>query len=130
MDSTERKMTEAVQPLVHQMFRDMGFWAPEIFNERLAAFIGEVVHVCARTASEGEGDSPDDSPEETETPEAQRRRAREAVLLKVFDQADIVLNPDGYLVLSNTDTDPEGTGTVCIDLTPKEFEACKGVCWK
>jgi len=120
MDSIERKMVEAVQPLVRGMSRDMGFWAPEIFPERLAAFIGEVIHVCARTASEGEPDSP----EETETPEAQRRRAREAVLRKILGQSDVVVLGPGRIEFSDYGAEQD---FITVDLTYEEMEAVKGL---
>lgn len=52
VDVMYRRMAEAVIPLSQKAFRDSVFWAPEIFNERWAEKIAEMIWACAEVAVE------------------------------------------------------------------------------
>lgn len=46
-----------------------------------------------------------------------------SVLRKLVTETGVGLNHGGYLVVTDPDPDPMGTGTICISLTPDEFNA-------
>lgn len=43
-------MAKAVKPSMDRLFNDMGYWAPEVFNDRLIEKIGDMVWICAQVA--------------------------------------------------------------------------------
>jgi hypothetical protein len=49
-DAMFSTMAKACKPSMDRLFRDIGFWAPELFNERLIEKIGDMVFICAQVA--------------------------------------------------------------------------------
>jgi hypothetical protein len=48
------RMKDEVTPMAHKAFRDSVFWAPEIWNERWAEELAEMVWACASVATRKE----------------------------------------------------------------------------
>jgi predicted enzyme related to lactoylglutathione lyase len=47
------------------------------------------------------------------------------LLRKLLHEADVIVNDGGYLVLEDSNGDPMGMMTKCVDLSDEEFALCR-----